>query len=431
MFWTLVGAAVGALVTALVARHQFVGARREYRQQLKRRDNALERLKKEVEEHRANQSRRSEEYFGEISALKRERASLAAELEENRRTLTTLQSNLETLRVSARESEARLASALDSARQDAAARRATAAEELTSVKESAHRLRTELTRRIADLENDRSRLETDLAAERRGNAEKQESLRSIVTTLREQYSLACTERDTLSREVDEQRTRADELDAELRRTREDFSKRLDSEHQESMELIARVWDYVHSYARGRPADFAPEPEAPGVETEVQPKAREPLTTDREVETPHPRTVADACPHGGYDIERALAEPADTGPGAAEPPTAPPPPPLSATPPSPPHPPESSTPSAPASPAPAGAPAERGWRSVPPPSSYSTKVRRPVSAMRRGEDVLVICDDGSVWLRQPTGWIEEPPVPGSEVNHEKGSRQHDGDAGPPP
>ena len=39
-------------------------------------------------------------------------------------------------------------------------------------------------------------------------------------------------------------------------------------------------------------------------------------------------------------------------------------------------------------------------------------------MRRGDDVLVICDDGSVWLRRPTGWIEEPPIPGSEVNHEK-------------
>jgi hypothetical protein len=46
-------------------------------------------------------------------------------------------------------------------------------------------------------------------------------------------------------------------------------------------------------------------------------------------------------------------------------------------------------------------------------------------MRRGDDVLVICDDGSVWLRRPTGWIEEPPIPGSEVNHEKGPQPRDG------
>jgi hypothetical protein len=43
-------------------------------------------------------------------------------------------------------------------------------------------------------------------------------------------------------------------------------------------------------------------------------------------------------------------------------------------------------------------------------------------MRRGDDVLVICDDGSVWLRRPTGWIEEPPIPGSDANGEKGPQE---------
>ena len=416
-FWTLVGAAVGALVAALVARNQFVGARREQRIQLKRRDAALERLKKEVEEHRSDYSRRSEDYLRELSIVKRERGSLAVDLEETRRTLTTLQSNLETLRASAREAESRLATALDAARQDAAARRATAAEELTAVQESAHRMRTELSRRIADLENDRSRLETELAAERRSNAEKQQSLRSIVTTLREQYSLVTSERDTIAHELEEERRRADEAEAELRRTREESSRRLDAEHQESMELISRVWEYVHNYVRSRPADLPPEAESPGAATmghsapgeragaepatewKSPEKTPEPLTTDREVETPHAPTMGDSCPTDDYDIERALGE--------APAPTQPPAPP------------------------PASAPSGRGWHSVTPPSSSTTRVRKPVSAMRRGDDVLVICDDGSVWLRQPTGWIEQPPVPGTVVNGEKGSMAGDVTSGPPP
>lgn len=408
-FWTLVGAAVGALVAALIARNQFVGARREHRMQLRRRDVAFERLKKELEEDRSDYRQRSDDYLRELAAVKRERSSLSSDLEETRRTLAMLQSNLEALRASAREAESRLSTALDSAREEAAARRASAAEELTSVKEAADRARTELSRRVADLENDRSRLETDLAAERRTNAERQESLRSILTTLREQYSLASTERDTLARELDEERARADAAEAELRRTREEYSRRLDSEHQESMELISRVWEYVHTYMRGRPADFAPEAEPPmaappqqgrapegGAEPAAEAQPPEPLTTDREVKTPHARTMADRCPVEDYDIERALEE------------TLPPTPKPAAEP----RPPEPATPAS-------QKPSERGWRSVPPPAAESTRVRRPISAMRRGDDVLVVCDDGSVWLRRPTGWIEEPPIPGSDANGEKG------------
>jgi translation initiation factor IF-2 len=424
----LVGAAVGALVAALVARNQFVGVRRDYRTQLRRRDLALERLKKELEEDRSDYRQRSDDYLRELAALKRERSSLSSELEETRRTLATLQSNLETLRASARDAEFRLSTALDSAREEAAARRASAAEELTTVKEAADRARSELSRRVADLENDRSRLETDLAAERRTNAERQEALRSILTTLREQYSLASTERDTLSRELEEERARADAAEAELRRERDEHSRRLDSEHQESLELISRVWEYVHSYMRGRPADFSPEAEPPmGVPSErptergaapaAEPPPSEPLTTDREVETPRARTMGDRCPVDDYDIERALEEtlPPEPKPAAEQRPLEPKPTPE-------PRPPEPATPASQQL-------SERGWRSVPPPAPESTRVRRPISAMRRGDDVLVVCDDGSVWLRRPTGWIEEPPIPGSDANGEKGPSHRGGEAPP--
>lgn len=439
-FWTLVGAAVGALVAALVARNQFVGARREYRMQLRRRDIAMERLKRELEEDRSDYRQRSDDYLRELAALKRERSSLSSELEEARRTMATLQGNLETLRASARESESRLSTALDAAHKEAAARRTGAAEELRTIQEAADRARMELSRRVADLESDRARLETDLAAERRTNAERQESLRSILTTLREQYSLASTERDTLARELDAQRARADAAEAELRRTREEYSKRFDSEHQESMEILSRVWEYVHAYMKSHPADLPPEAEhgagavprprqgerAP--EPAVEERPPEPLTTDREVAKPHARTMGDRCPADDYDIERALEE---TLPPERKPTPEPPPRPTqhpiseaATTPPATPQarPPEPATSAS-------SKPSERGWRSVPPPAMGSTRVRRPISAMRRGDDVLVVCDDGSVWMRRPTGWIEEPPIPGSDANGEKGPYPRGGEAPP--
>jgi hypothetical protein len=414
-FWTLVGAAVGALVAALVARNQFVGARREHRAQLRRRDLALERLKKELEEDRSDYRQRSDDYLRELAAIKRERISLSSDLEETRRTLATMESNLETLRASSRESESRLSTALDAARQEAAARRASAAEELRTVQEAADRVRHEFSRRIADLEKDRARLEADLATERRANAERQESLRSILATLREQYSLATTERDTLSRELDAERSRAVAAEAEAQRTREEYSARLDAEHQESMAMISQVWEYVRSYLHTSPADLPPEAEPPtaaaapsqakrgerGAEAATEEQPPKPLTTDREVETPHARTMGDRCASDDYDIERALEEalpPREEHAQRASPPPARPPEPATAA---------------------SQQPTERGWRSVPPPAAGSTRVRRPVSAMRRGDDVLVVCDDGSVWLRRPTGWIEEPPIPGSDANGEKG------------
>lgn len=449
IFWTLVGAAVGALVAALVARHQFVAARRDYRLQLRHRDFAVDRLKKELEEYRSSRGRLVEEQERELALVRRERSSLAGDLEESRRTLSTMQSNLETLRISAREAEARLATALDSARQDSAARRATAAEELAAAQQSAHTLRTDLSRRIADLENDRSRLETELAAERRANSERQESLRSIVSTLRAQYSTACTERDAFESEAAAQRARADEMDIALRSMRDEYAERLDSEHHESVELMSKVWDYVHNYPRLRdrpvqgaggepftggslppdfssasvahshPADFAPEPEPEPEPAPGEPRMRSrphapprPVTTDREVPSQTQRVHGDACAGDEYDIERELAEPA---PGV-EPAPSPEPPPPSASP-----------PSAPSASSPLSQTAAPMWRPVPPPPSGSTRVRKPVAAMRREHDILVICDDGSVWRKLPTGWIEEPPIPGSVVDGEE-SRTSGGEGG---
>ena len=475
VFWSLLGAAAGALVAALVARRQFVAARRDYRLHLRRRDSAVERLKKELGDHRKRLERQVDEQRQELSALRLERSTLAGDLAQTRLTLSTLQSNLDTLRISARESEARLTAALDAARQEAATRRATATEELAAAEASAHKLRTELSMRIASLENehsqlesersrlenDRSRLEAELAAERRGNAEKQETLRSIVTTLREQYSIACAERDALEREAEEQRARADEVEVALRAARDEYSARLDSEHHESVELITRVWDYVHNYprlrarpvhgpsapasvsappappaspaspsaTRPRPADLPPEPEPQPEEYSGSGGTRaQPVTTDREVRQNHPRVAGDACADDDYDIERELAGPApspESRPVSSTPLADAPPraaahsgePGSTAATPTTPSPAAEPSPAEPSTPEPSTAPAREPqpkWRPMPPPRSGSTRVRRPVSTVRRENDVLVICDDGSVWSKRATGWTEEPSIPGSEV-----------------
>lgn len=48
-------------------------------------------------------------------------------------------------------------------------------------------------------------------------------------------------------------------------------------------------------------------------------------------------------------------------------------------------------------------------------------RRPVSAVTKGDLIIVVCDDGSVWsLKDVTAserWTERRPIPGSEADVE--------------
>ncbi len=446
IFWVVVGAAAGVLVCALVARHRLAAARRAYGLQLRRREGAIDRFKAAMKEQAAR-LKRQQEQLRELETLRHERAVARRDLERMRRELEEFKSTLEATRSAAREADLRLNAALDAERQDAAARRAASAAELAAAQETVLNLRAELAaardassrtiarleadlastrslldrtmqelnaeraaaaegrsellRRITALEDERSKLEAALAAERHANAEKQASLRSFVTTLREQYALACAERDAAQRDAAAQRSRAEEAEAALQRERDEFRQRLDSEHEESVALISRVWDYVHNYPRlrERPAHGPPEPPPPAPRpghaqgTGTPPAGGDPflealggpgsastpaapVTTDREVPQP-PNKLADAPSResGGYDIERALA----------------------------------------GEEAPAGPAAQPELRPRPTATLGTTRVRRPVSAMRRDQDVLVICDDGSVWTKRPTGWTEERPIPGSEVD----------------
>ena len=448
--WLVAGAVVGALAAAVFVRRQRRVTRREHVVQLRRREAAIDRLKNTLKEH-ADRLRHQDDELRELGLVRRERVTLGGDLDQARRTIAELQHSIDSTRAAARETELRLSMSLENERQDAASRRAAAAADLTAAQESALSLRSELAaaresaaritsrleadlaatrallertaddlhtdraasadaradlaRRVTLLEDERIRLEQELSRERRESAEKQQSLRSFVSTLREQYALACTERDAASREAELRRSQADDIARALDAAYEEFGRRLDEEHSEAVTVLSKVWDYVHNYPRLRdrpvslgdapladappvyePADeppYPPAPPAPAAPAPPQPPpppadaapasplGAAPADLERDVSAPPARGLADAPRTSGgreYDIEEALAD-------------------------STPHP-------------------ER-QPGLPP---NSTRVRRPISAMRRENDVLVICDDGSVWSKRPTGWVQETAVPGSEVEH---------------
>src|SRR6185437_730188 len=238
ILWLVVSAVVGALVTALFVRRQRRITRREHVVQLRRREASIDRLKATIKEH-AERLRHQDEELRELGLVRRERVTLGGDLDQARRTIAELQHAVDSSRAAARETELRLSMALETERQDAASRRAASAAELTASQESALALRADLAatrallertaedlhseraasgevradlaRRVTLLEEERIRLETELSKERREGNEKQQTLRSYVSTLREQYALACTERDAASREADLRRKQADDI----------------------------------------------------------------------------------------------------------------------------------------------------------------------------------------------------------------------------
>ncbi|HEY7878375.1 MAG TPA: hypothetical protein VIC55_09120 [Gemmatimonadaceae bacterium] len=450
--WLVVGAVLGALAAALVVRRHKRVTRRDFLAQLRRREGAIDRLKTSLKEH-ADRLRRQDDELHELGLLRRERMTLGGDLDQARRTIAEMQHTLDASRSAARENEMRLGMALETERQDAATRRATMSADLAAAQESALSLRAELAsaretaarttarleadlaatrallertaedlhtdraastelrvdlaRRVSVLEDERIRLESELGKERRESAEKQQTLRSFVSMLREQYALACAERDAASREADLRRTQAEEIAQALDTAREEFGRRLDEDHSDAVTVLAKVWDYVHNYPRLRdrpvtpsaapladapPSDEPPptdEPPAPPTDEPPPAPAWEPspppapspstpieaatpsASLEREVPTAPARGLADGprTSDGGvdtYDIEVALGE---------------------------------------------NMPRPEQQPGLP---VGTTKVRRPVSAMRRENDVLVICDDGSVWSKRPSGWVQEIPIPGSEV-----------------
>jgi hypothetical protein len=474
VFWIMVGAAVGALAAGLFARRQRRLARREHMVQLRRREGAIERLKTTLQEHTARLKRRDEQ-LRELAALRAERVQMAAELDQLRRSVSEMQGEAEAARSQAREVELRLTLDLDRERHEHASRRASGAAELASAQESALNLRAELaaaresasrltaqleadlastramlertasdlhieraaaqetraelTRRVSALEHERFRLESEAAAARRATDDREQALRHTVSTLREQYTLACAERDAAAKEADAQRTRLEETTRALEGARAEFARRLDEEHAESVLVLSRLWEYVHTYPRLRERPVVPPPPVPP--HAPPPARRAPLADEAPVEAPGAERDAFAWPapeefhFGPATVTEPSAKPA---PGA-------PPPSAEAAPPAPVER-EVTPPTAPLADGGEREEVEAERPAAEPTARYDieralgeaeprpitqpglppvgTRVRRPISAMRREHDVLVICDDGSVWSKKPTGWTPETPIPGSEV-----------------
>ena len=233
--WLVGGVVVGALAATFIVRRGRRALRRDYLAQLRRREGAIDRLKNSLKEH-AERLRRQDDELRELGLLRRERVTLGGDIDQARRTIAELQHTLDSSRAAARETELRMGVALDTERQDAAVRRATMAADLAAAQESALNLRAELAsaretaarttsrleadlaatrallertaedlhtdramsadvradlaHRVSQLEDERLRLESELARERREDAEKQQTLRTFVSTLREQYALA-------------------------------------------------------------------------------------------------------------------------------------------------------------------------------------------------------------------------------------------------
>lgn len=489
VFWIMVGAAVGALAAGLFARRQRRLVRREHIIQLRRREGAIDRLKTTLQEHTTRLKRRDDQ-LRELATLRAERTQMATELEQARRTVSELQSEAESSRNQAREMELRLTLDLDRERHEHASRRASAAAELASAQESALNLRAELaaaretssrltaqleadlaatramlertasdlhterkaaqearaelTQRVSALEQERIRLESEATAARRGTEDREQALRHSVSTLREQYALACSERDVAAREAEVQRGRVEEATRALEAARTDFARRLDEEHAESVLVLSRLWEYVHNYPRLRERPVIP-PVPPRLEEAAAPAAPAEPAPAEPAAAPRRAPLADEAPRETAESEAdAFAWPAPEefyfGPATATEPSArpeptPPPPPMEVAPP-PPVEREVTPPTAPLAdgteekreemerPAVERGPSYDIERALGEPESrpitqpglptVGTRVRRPISAMRREHDVLVICDDGSVWSKKPTGWTPETPVPGSEV-----------------
>ena len=52
----------------------------------------------------------------------------------------------------------------------------------------------------------------------------------------------------------------------------------------------------------------------------------------------------------------------------------------------------------------------------------TALRKPVGVGLWETAFIVVCDDGSVWLRRHGEWVEDTPIPGTLRADATGSRQ---------
>jgi hypothetical protein len=248
-----------------------------------------------------------------------------------------------------------------------------ASEELREERRVLAATREELRGKLAASEQARQQLENELATERREGNEKVAGVQSYIGTLREQYALAAAERDASSREAAMQRQRADDAVAALARARVEFARALDEEHRQAMELLSRAWSYVNDYPRmpdwWSRATLAERPaprKSEDAETRIEVERDADRVRAQQAETPPAGApVVPPAAREHYDIEAELADAV-------------------------------------------GEDLQRA-------AARTRRARKPVGTVRQNDEVLVVCDDGSVWKKTELGWRESPPIPGSATS----------------
>jgi chromosome segregation ATPase len=416
-----VGALLGAAVASLVWYQRARRVRRDYSFTMRRRAAQAEKVREQFSDLK-ERLRRQEEEMAELVGARQDLASHRVELEQTRATLEDAQRALDAARTDAADAESRFEAQLDSERTESAARRHAVESELSGTRdalvalqeelrasrataqqtiarleadldatrstldhsasalrgerEAAAAMREELRTQIGAADRERQRLDAEFQEERRQWADKLAATQPYVASMREQYLLAASERDAMTREIALQRQRMDESARVLEQTRAEFALALDEEHRSSMTLLNRAWSYVQTFPRvpdawNRPAaraTAAPErAHAHREGADVEARIEVEREADRAVHS-HPAPAApvpaDSNPPE-YDIEAELADAiADD---------------LEA-----------------------------------PSFARTRKTRKPVGTVKVGNETVVVCDDGSTWRRTDRGWRQLPPVPGTPV-----------------
>jgi hypothetical protein len=286
-------------------------------------------------------------------------------------------------------------------------------------------LRSDGDARVNELVVTQDTLLADLSAERSNAAAVEASLRVEIAELREQHAAA---ESALRGEIVEARDQAvaavSERDAYAREyavqySRAESAARLAVERRNGVDLVRRIWEYLHPEGEGAAPSVTSQDAASQAATSAQASKHpteypEWLTSPAvaDIEMPvrqQTEGLADAPPapsEGDEDTAEmpsaADAPDADAPEAAAE---------------------GHAADQAPETPAEgladvgangtADMVADVGGADVGVMlHTLPANVRKPVSVMREGETLLVVCDDGAVWERGPSGWREAAPLPGS-------------------
>ena len=414
-----IGALAGAAIASLIWSRRARQTRRDFSFSMRKRAAQAEKLRDQFAELQ-ERLRHHDEQTIELVAARRDLAALKVELEQARATMEDAERARETARGDAADAESRFTAQLESERLESAERRHHVESELENARSAMLALQDELSaarinaqRTIERLETDldatrlmlnqsseslrdereagvamreelraqlgaadweRQRAEAELEEERRRSAEKLAATQPYIASMREQYLLAAAERDAIVKELTVQRERAEESARTIEQTRAEFAVALDEEHRTSMELLNRAWRYVQTFPRIPNAWARSMPRGTSVPDDMPPPPhRRPAPpphaapdTESRIEVEH---AADRSPASqsasDYDIEAELAD------AIAE---------------------------------------DLNGRSF----ARNRKPRRPIGTVKLGNEVVVVCDDGSTWRKGDRGWRQVTPLPGTPV-----------------